>query len=287
VNARLVALLLNDAEVRGGLVEKGIEVPAETVFLAGLHDTVTDEVRLYEGDLPAGHTQGATIASLKQALKLAAKVTRGERSARLPRAADQMAVMARAKDWSETRPEWGLAGCSAFIAAPRSRTFGRSLDGRSFLHSYDWRQDKGFGVLELILTAPVVVASWISLQYYGSSVAPDAFGAGNKLLHNVTGGIGVVEGNGGVLRGGLPWQSVHDGEKFMHDPLRLSVAVEAPREAISEILNRHAGVAALFDNGWLKLFAMDDEGRLGWRYTGGGNWVSLRGDTAATQIAAE
>lgn len=287
VNARLVALLLNDAEVRVGLVKKGIDVPAETMFLAGLHDTVTDEVRLYEDDLPAGHTQGATIAALKQALSMAAKVTRAERSARLPRATDQAAVMERAKNWSETRPEWGLAGCSAFIAAPRSRTMGRSLEGRSFLQSYDWRQDKNFQVLELILTAPVVVASWISLQYYGSSVAPDAFGAGNKLLHNVTGGIGVVEGNGGVLRGGLPWQSVYDGEKFMHDPLRLSVAVEAPREAISEILNRHAGVAALFDNGWLKLFAMDDEGRLGWRYTGGGNWVSLRDDTAATQIAAE
>lgn len=139
----------------------------------------------------------------------------------------------------------------------------------------------------MILTAPVVVASWISLQYYGSSVAPDVFGAGNKLLHNVTGGIGVVEGNGGVLRGGLPWQSVHDGEGFMHDPLRLSVAIEAPREAITEVLRRHAGVAALFDNGWLKLFAMDDEGRLGWRYTGGGTWMSLRGDQTAARIAAE
>ncbi|WP_439525014.1 YbcC family protein [Marivita sp.] len=286
VNARLVALLLNDADVRAGLVSKGIEVPAETVFLAGLHDTVTDEVRLYEDDLPAGHTQGATIASLKLALSTAAKMTRTERSARLPRATDAGAVMERAKDWSETRPEWGLAGCSAFIVAPRSRTMGRSLDGRSFLHSYDWRQDTNFQVLELILTAPVVVASWISLQYYGSSVAPDVFGAGNKLLHNVTGGIGVVEGNGGVLRGGLPWQSVHDGETFMHDPLRLSVAIEAPRAAISDILERHAGVAALFDNGWLKLFAMDDEGRLGWRYTGGGAWVSLRGDARAA-IAAE
>lgn len=286
VNARLVALLLNDANVRAGLVSKGIEVPAETVFLAGLHDTVTDEVRLYEDDLPAGHTQGATIASLKLALSTAAKMTRTERLARLPRATDAGAVMERAKDWSETRPEWGLAGCSAFIVAPRSRTMGRSLDGRSFLHSYDWRQDTNFQVLELILTAPVVVASWISLQYYGSSVAPDVFGAGNKLLHNVTGGIGVVEGNGGVLRGGLPWQSVHDGENFMHDPLRLSVAVEAPRAAISDILERHAGVAALFDNGWLKLFAMDDEGRLGWRYTGGGAWVSLRGDARAA-IAAE
>ena len=287
VNARLVAILLNEPEVRAGLVAKGIEVPADTVFLAGLHDTVTDEVRLYEDDLPAGHAQSAVIAGLKKALKTAAKITRTERSARLPRATDAAAVMERAKDWSETRPEWGLAGCSAFIAAPRSRTAGRNLGGRSFLHSYDWRQDKGFGVLELILTAPVVVASWISLQYYGSSVAPDAFGAGNKLLHNVTGGIGVVEGNGGVLRGGLPWQSVHDGERFMHDPLRLSVAIEAPREAITDILNRHEGVAALFDNGWLRLFAMDDQGRLGWRYTGKGQWVSVQGDKAAASIAAE
>lgn len=53
------------------------------------------------------------------------------------------------------------------------------------------------------MTAPVVVASWISLQYYGSSVAPEAFGGGNKLIHNVVGGIGVVEGNGGSLCPGL------------------------------------------------------------------------------------
>ncbi|MGJ8606125.1 MAG: YbcC family protein [Marivita sp.] len=287
VNARLVAQLLNDVDVRAGLATNGIDIPADTVFLAGLHDTVTDEVRLYEGDLPEGHTQGAAIATLRTALKTAAKATRTERLARLPRATDAAAVMERAKDWSETRAEWGLAGCSAFIAAPRSRTAGRNLSGRSFLHTYDWQQDTNFQVLELILTAPVVVASWISLQYYGSSVAPDAFGAGNKLLHNVTGGIGVVEGNGGVLRGGLPWQSVHDGDAFMHDPLRLSVAVEAPRDAITDILKRHDGLAALFDNGWLRLFAMDSEGRLGWRYTGKGAWVSLRGDAALGTIAAE
>ncbi|WP_143152670.1 YbcC family protein [Marivita hallyeonensis] len=286
VNARLVALLLNDPEVRKGLVEKGIEVPEDTLFIAGLHDTVTDEVMLFEQDLPAGHAHDADLANLKSALKLAAKATRTERAGRLPRAETQASILGRASDWSETRPEWGLAGCSAFIAAPRGRTAGRSLEGRSFLHSYNWQEDEGFKVLELILTAPVVVASWISLQYYGSSVAPDAFGAGNKLLHNVTGGIGVIEGNGGVLRGGLPWQSVHDGDKFMHDPLRLSVAVEAPREAITEILNRHDGVAALFDNGWLKLFAMDEEGRLGWRYKGHGQWDSLRGGPEQA-IAAE
>jgi uncharacterized protein YbcC (UPF0753/DUF2309 family) len=127
-------------------------------------------------------------------------------------------------------------------------------------------------VLELILTAPVVVASWISLQYYGSTVSPEVFGSGNKVLHNVTGGIGLVEGNGGVLRTGLAWQSVHDGTRFMHEPLRLSVCIEAPREAIGDVLDRHAGVRTLFDNRWLHLFALDEAGRMAWRYAGGLTW---------------
>uniref|UniRef100_UPI0005B7D3F8 putative inorganic carbon transporter subunit DabA n=1 Tax=Xanthomonas sp. SHU 308 TaxID=1591201 RepID=UPI0005B7D3F8 len=184
----------------------------------------------------------------------------------------------RARDWAELRPEWALAGCQAFIAAPRARTAGRDLAGRAFLHDYDWRRDEGFGVMELILTAPVVVASWISLQYYGSTVAPEVFGAGNKLLHNVTGGIGVVEGNGGLLRGGLPWQSVHDGERLIHEPLRLSVLIEAPTDAITDILERHPQVRALFDNRWLHLFALDDDGHMAWRYTGELRWEACPGD---------
>jgi len=169
------------------------------------------------------------------------------------------------------RPEWGLAGCTAFIAAPRAATRGRNLGGRTFLHSYDWRADGDFATLELILTAPVVVGSWISLQYYGSSVAPDLFGSGNKLLHNVSGGIGVVEGNGGRLRAGLPWQAVHDGDRLVHDPLRLTVLIEAPREAILDVLSRHDAVRALFDNGWLHLLALKD-GRIAGRYRPGLRW---------------
>jgi hypothetical protein len=116
------------------------------------------------------------------------------------------------------------------------------------------------------------VASWISLQYYGSAVAPRLFGGGNKLLHNVIGGVGVVEGNGGPLRAGLPWQSVHDGQDLIHLPLRLSVCIEAPREAMTDILQRHPGVCALFDNRWLHLFALDDAGHMAWRYSGDLCW---------------
>ncbi len=186
----------------------------------------------------------------------------------------------------QIRPEWGLAGCKAFIAAPRWQTAGSSLSGRSFLHSYDWRSDTEFKVLELILTAPVVVASWISLQYYGSAVAPTAFGAGNKLLHNVVGGIGVFEGNGGLLRSGLPWQSVHDGKALVHEPLRLSVIVAAPREAIIGVLDKHPQLRALFDQGWLALFAMNDAGHVAWRYKAGSLWTEVEPEPEPGRLAA-
>ncbi|MDH4442103.1 MAG: DUF2309 domain-containing protein [Rhizobium sp.] len=273
VNARLLAGLLNDPVVRQRLVHKGVAIPADTVFLGGLHDTTTDSVSLFDDDL-AIEPDAADLTTIRRWLRQSGALARAERAGRLAGASAQ-SIAGRSRDWSQVRPELGLAGCRAFIAAPRSRTQGRVLEGQAFLHDYVWRQDEGFKILELILTAPVVVASWISLQYFGSTVAPTLFGAGNKLLHNVVGGIGVVEGNGGNLRAGLPWQSVHDGSRYLHEPLRLTVAVEAPREAISGILQRHDGVRALFDNGWLHLFALDEQGRMAWRYDGNTQWVAV------------
>lgn len=271
VNGRLLALLLNDSAVRERLVHKGIAVPGDTQFLAGLHDTTTDAVTLFVDDLETEADAG-DLNTIRQWLHQSGALARAERANRLQGASAQ-SLAGRSSDWSQVRPELGLAGCSAFIAAPRSRTRGRSFEGRAFLHDYAWRQDEGFKILELILTAPVVVASWISLQYFGSTVAPSLFGAGNKLLHNIVGGVGVVEGNGGNLRAGLPWQSVHDGSTYLHEPLRLTVAVEAPSDAITAILQRHDGVRALFDNGWLHLFALDEHGQMAWRYDGQGCWV--------------
>ena len=268
VSARLLAQLLNDPETRAGLPEKGIALPEDTVFVAGLHDTTTDSVTLYEDHLRP--EQKAGLPRARELLSQAGALARSERSLRLP-GASAATVAARAWNWAEVRPEWALAGCAAFIAAPREVTAKADLGGRAFLHSYDWTADKGFGTLELILTAPVVVASWISLQYYASSVAPDVFGGGNKLIHNVVGGIGVLQGNGGTLRPGLPWQAVHDGEKLVHEPLRLTVLIEAPQEAIDGVLARHAGVKALFDNGWLHLFTLEN-GRTSARYRPGGSW---------------
>ena len=273
VNARLLAALLNDPAVREGLAGRGIAVPPDTLFVPGLHDTTTDAVTLHDDHPSAAHAPD--LARLRAHLAAAGVLARAERAGRLPRAAGGAALFHRARDWAETRPEWALAGCSAFVAAPRARTARLDLGGRAFLHDYDWRADEGFGVLELILTAPVVVASWISLQYYGSTVSPETFGAGNKLLHNVTGGVGVVEGNGGVLRAGLPWQSVHDGARLVHDPLRLTVVVEAPHEAIEAILDHHPEVGALFGNRWLHLLAMGDGTLL--RREAAGRWSPVEG----------
>jgi uncharacterized protein YbcC (UPF0753/DUF2309 family) len=268
VSSRLLAALLNDPQTRAGLPALGIDIPADTLFVGGLHDTTTDEITLYL-DAPSDQ-HVADIEKARQWLTQAGEIARAERARRLP-GASAGSIAARALNWAEVRPEWGLAGCAAFIAGPRAYTAGGNLAGRAFLHSYGWQADKGFGTLELIITAPVVVASWISLQYYGSSVAPSVFGGGNKLIHNVTSGIGVVEGNGGLLRAGLPWQAVHDGEKLAHEPLRLAVMIEAPTAAITDVLAKHEGVRALFDNGWLHLFALE-QGRIAARYRPGLKW---------------
>ena len=264
-NARVAATILNQPAVRAGLKAQGIQIPAGTIFIAGLHNTTTDEVEIYEDEeLSAG--QLAELEKIKGWLCAASKQARRERAAALGLGevgdADlDEQVFKRSRDWSQVRPEWGLANNAAFIAAPRERTKGLNLGGRTFLHNYHAHLDKDKATLELILIAPMVVASWINLQYFGSTVDNRLFGSGNKVLHNVVGTFGVWQGNGGDLQSGLPVQSIHDGERLMHEPLRLSVFIEADRADIENILAKHAAVRELIENGWVSLFAMDSSGK--------------------------
>ncbi|RFZ86085.1 DUF2309 domain-containing protein [Mucilaginibacter terrenus] len=273
-NAKVAAEILNDELVRKQLNKSGIYIPENTMFMACLHDTTTDKVTVYnEYILPADRV--AEWKDVKISLELAGKASRAERLLRMavdPNQDADDAIMARSKDWSQIRPEWGLAGCSAFVVAPRSRTKGINLGGKSFLHSYEWEKDHDFKVLELIMTAPMVVTSWINLQYYASTTDNKTFGSGNKALHNITAGVGVVEGSSGDLRIGLPWQSVHDGAQYQHEPLRLSVVIEAPLKAMNDVLKKHASVRNLCDNNWIYLLAMDTEGKVSHRYTGNYTW---------------
>jgi uncharacterized protein YbcC (UPF0753/DUF2309 family) len=266
VNARALAALLNDAAVRTALLGKDIHIAATTWFVGGLHNTTTDELTLYDTDLmPASHA--ADLQQLKAALALAGQKARAERAptlglAHLKGDAGKLeaSIKARANDWAQVRPEWGLANNAAFIVAPRTRTQHLNLAGRAFLHDYDYSQDTTLGVLELIMTAPMVVTNWINMQYYASVVDNVKYGSGNKVLHNVVGGrLGVFEGNGGDLRIGLPMQSLHDGSQWQHTPLRLSVFIEAPQAAIDSIIAKHAVVRQLVHNQWLHLFQIEPQ----------------------------
>lgn len=282
VNARALAELLNDSAVRRGLVEQGIELPMDCHVLSGLHNTTTDEVRVFASDaLPPDLVP--SWQRLRQALDAAAGRVREERAARLGLGAIRQkperllaTLRRRADDWAQTRPEWGLAGNAAFIAAPRARSRGLDLQGRAFLHDYDWRQDEGGKVLELIMTAPMVVAHWINLQYLTSTTDNQRFGSGNKVLHNVVGGnIGVFEGNGGDLRIGLARQSLHDGQRWLHRPLRLSVIIAAPRSMIDQVIASHQVVRELVENGWLYLLRLDDHPGTPLQIRDGNGWRPL------------
>ena len=73
--ARVAASLLNDAGVREGLKARGIFIPEDTWFLAALHDTTTDEIRLYD-EAKSPHA----LAPLKSRLTAASALARRERA---------------------------------------------------------------------------------------------------------------------------------------------------------------------------------------------------------------
>ncbi len=268
VNARALARLLNEPEVQDGLRARGIPVPACTAFVAALHNTTTDEIEGFDLDL-ADAAVRERWTRLQSALAQAGDHVRRTRAvplgldARAPHAALLDQLRRRANDGAQTRPEWGLAGNAAFLIAPRARSRGAVLDGRTFLHDYDAANDADGSVLELLMTAPMLVTHWINWQYHASTCDPQRLGSGNKLLHNVVGGrIGVFEGNGGDLRIGLARQSLHDGERWRHEPLRLTVVIDAPAASIERVIDRHDAVRQLVDHDWLHL----------WRFAEGGGF---------------
>ena len=271
-NARLAAALLNQADVRAELSERGILIPSDTVFIGGLHNTTTDEVSLF--DYEAADTR--LIEELTVSLDQASLLCATERSARFGEATGQSdivsAVRSRGRDWAQVRPEWALAGNAAIIVAPRKWTAEANLQSRAFLHEYSAMSDPHGAILENIIAGPLVVASWINLQYYGSSTDNSHFGSGHKSIHNVVGGVGVALGNEYDLRPGLPFQSVHDGEKLIHEPLRLHACIAADTKILDGILERQNHVRHLVENAWVHLIALGEDGKQWARRQSDGTW---------------
>ena len=284
-NARTAAAILNRPEVRERLTGSGIDIPTGTWFVAAEHDTALDQITLLDPHLvPAGHR--AALDSLAADLATAGGNLAVERCANLPGAPRRPTprsaaahVRARATDWAQVFPEWGLAGNAAFIVGPRSLTRDLDLHRRVFLHSYDAEIDTDGTALETILTAPLVVAQWINCQYYFSTVDQEMFGAGSKTIHNVVGGIGVLSGHNGDLQLGLPWQSVGNGRQLIHEPMRLFAVVQAPLDRIDRIVAQNTVLQNLFHNEWVTLAARDRPETPWHRHTPAGwtGWTTTEG----------
>lgn len=233
-NAHMLAQILNDPIVRENLNTRGLKIPPDTLFIADEHDTTTDAITIYN-DFVKTEAQLIDIKNLKQALTQAQKTNAVFRNQTLNSTSTNAVNMAlkRSCDWAEVRPEWRLAKNAAFIVGPRWLTKDLDLEGRCFLHSYDYAQDDSGTYLEIILTAPMVVAEWINMQYFFSTIDNVAYGSGSKITQNVVGKIGVMQGNASDLMYGLPLQSVNykDDQRY-HEPMRLLTLVYAPREKI-------------------------------------------------------
>lgn len=257
----------------------GLEIPAETVFVAALHNTTTQEIQGFDLDLltTASQERWQQATELFAAAGEIVRAQLASSSMQHTKVVDAVglfkAFRQRANDAAQTRPEWGLANNASFILAPRVRTRHLNLAGRAFLHEYDAEADHDGSLLEQLMTAPMLVTHWINWQYHASTCEPVKLGSGNKLLHNVVGGcIGVFEGNGGDLRIGLSKQSLHNGQQWMHEPLRLTVVILASQRQIERVINQHATIRHLLDHGWLHLWCEDQGQR--WRYQAG-HWHLL------------
>lgn len=274
VNALVLCYLLNRTDIRSTLNNDGFNIPDSTSFVPCLHNTVTDEIVVLneqEGEWLNWLDKATTVCQQQRVeqdgMPVDAHLTHNQ------------ALNQRSKDWAQLRPEWGLANNAAFVVAPRSLTRNVDFEGRSFLHDYAWKNDADFTTLEQIMTAPMIVTNWINLQYYASTTDNQHYGSGNKMLHNVVGGnFGVFEGNGGDLRVGLPQQSLHDGTKWRHNPVRLNVYIAAPKAAIEAIIQKHQMVKDLVENQWLFLHQWDDENKIVSQYQSG-NWESVKAIT--------
>jgi len=267
-NARASAAIFNAPDVRVLLAARGIDIPPDSFFIAAEHNTVTDAVTLLDRHLiPQSHIDAARTFDLAQ--HTAAQMLVRERAQDLPGASPHSParVQGRAHDWAEVYPELGLAGNAAMIIGPRQMTRGVNLDRRVFLHSYQTELDLDGAALETIMTAPLVVAQWINHQYYFSALNPASLGAGTKTIHNAVGTIGVLAGHAGDLRRGLPWQSVGLGDQLFHEPMRLTVIIQAPLDSIGRIVSRNQVLRNLLDNDWITLTARNDPAAPWHRYT--------------------
>lgn len=254
VNARVFAQMANKKEVRLQLIERGMNIPEETIFISAMHDTTRDEIEFHdERTLSLHHQQlhKAAAISFEKALELNAK----ERSLRFEQISTQLSnrrihtkIKRRSVSLFEPRPEWNHTDNALCIIGRKSVYSSLYLDKRPFLNSYDYVQDPDGTYLLTILKAAVPVCGGINLEYYFSRVDQQKLGAGTKLPHNVVGLFAVNNGIDGDLRPGLPSQMIE-----IHDPIRLLIIIEHDPNVVEKIIQMDPSLLEWFTNKWVLL----------------------------------
>lgn len=258
-NARVFASTLNLPEIRERLRhESHIDIPQDTWFLGTFHDTCSDAIDYYELEhLPSSHQ--AQFEHVRRVLELARQRNAHERCRRFESVPLTLTplqalrhVEGRSQDLSEPRPEYGHATNAICIVGRREMTRGLYLDRRAFLVSYDPTQDSELNHLSALLGAVGPVCVGINLEYFFSFVNNQFYGCGTKLPHNISGYLGVINGNLSDLQPGLPWQMVE-----IHEPVRLLMIIEQTPDNFKRVLENQPYFAKLVRNHWLFVVTID------------------------------
>jgi uncharacterized protein YbcC (UPF0753/DUF2309 family) len=274
-NGRAVAQILNDPRVRASLAARGLEIPRDTVFVGGFHNTCNEYVQFFDTHrIPETHRE--EFAAAKAAVDAAILRNAHERCRRFESAPltitpeqAQQHLDDRAEDLAQVRPEWGHATNAMCVVGRRERTRGLFFDRRAFLTSYDPTQDTpDSAILTRTLAAVFPVCGGINLEYYFSHTDPTGYGCGTKLPHNITSLLGVMDGAASDLRTGLPWQMVE-----IHEPVRLLIVCETTPEKMLGIMRQDTPVGKTVEsmtrNGWVYLALLDPHSQTIWFYRNG------------------
>ncbi|MEA1918755.1 MAG: putative inorganic carbon transporter subunit DabA [Campylobacterota bacterium] len=267
-NNRALCMIANSKEVREAIAKKGIVIPDDVKFIPSMHVTSTDDISFYDTDILTPEEM-KRLDKVKADFAKASELARDERIGLLPYTDTQEDIMVKSMDWSETRPEWGLAGVMGVFAGPRSSIKHMAFENRLFMHSYNSDLDNdNADILTRIFNGPLVVGEWINLEHYFSTVDNDHYGAGSKVYHNVVSKVGVFNGNYSDLKIGLPTQSVLlEGEAY-HEPVRLLTYMEAPLATVGKAVENSIAKEFIL-NEWIRPIIIDKEAKKVYSYESG------------------
>jgi uncharacterized protein YbcC (UPF0753/DUF2309 family) len=266
VNARVFAKMINNPGVRAILEKEDLKIPPTTLFVPGLYDTALDEIEFLDlKELEWSREQKNILTHIKKVTSKALMLNAQERTrvfanTSQPKTPEEAIthVQERALSLAEPRPEYGHSRVFLAIFGPRALTAGLNLDRRSFLVSYDGRQDLAGEHIKNLLHSAMSVVGNIVLDYFFPSMDPQKFGAGSKLPLNISGLLGVISGSGGDLRVGLAAQMVE-----IHEPIRPLVLVAGEKKHIEQAINTHSRLKRMVQNDWIRIGVIGQE------------WISL------------